>query len=173
MKRAFPVLVLMLSVALLASGCDFLRSLAGRPTSAQIEAKAEAIAADKAAREQARLDSIAAARKHEADSIAAMDSLAKEGRKIMGPERYGGLTVAELSAKYYIIVGAFSNLGNAQRYSQRFTDKGYPAEIIAFKNGYNVVGVCKTNNIAEAYKSLKELRKLPFCPPQVWILSND
>ena len=43
MRRVLPVIVLVLSVAFMATGCDFFRVLAGRPTSKDIEAKREQI----------------------------------------------------------------------------------------------------------------------------------
>ncbi|MBP3269461.1 MAG: hypothetical protein J6L98_02165, partial [Bacteroidales bacterium] len=43
MKSRFILSVILLSVTLLVTGCDFFRVLAGRPTSKDIEAKREAI----------------------------------------------------------------------------------------------------------------------------------
>lgn len=173
MKKSILIAVILLSVATLTTGCDFLRKLAGRPTAAELEAKAEAIETRRMEREKAIADSIETVRKHEADSVAAMDSLAKEGTRLMGATGYGGLALSNLDAKYYIIVGAFVNIDNARRCVDTFAQSGYPGEIIAFKNGYNAVGVCKTDDISRAYESLKELRRQDFCPPQVWILTNQ
>lgn len=176
MKKSVLTILLMLSIAMMVTGCDFFRKVAGRPTSKEIEAKAEAIEmrrekAEKA-REKAVQDSIAAVRKHEADSAAAMDSLRREGLRMMNTSKFGGLSVADLPSRYYIIVGSFTNFNNAQRCSQVYADRGYDAEIIALRNGYNVVGICKTDDVVELRKSLRKLKRQEFCPSQVWILTN-
>jgi len=175
MQRILQAISLLALAALMATGCDFFRKVAGRPTSKEIEAKAEAIASRKAeaekARQEAIRDSIADARKREADS-AALDTLKKDGYNIMPTSHFGGLTVADLPCKYYIIVGSFANMDNALRCSQTYSEKGYDSEVIALKNGYNVVGVCKTNDAVQLYQSLKELKRQAFCPPQVWILTE-
>lgn len=173
MYKTCKILILAAVVAMLATGCDFFRKLAGRPTSEDIAAKVERIRAEAQAREEARLDSLRKVEKHRADSIAAMDSIRKEGQRMMPVERLGGLTVASLPARYYLIVGAFADMGNAERYSDQFSEHGYPAEIIAFRNGYNAVAVGKTNDITELYASLQQLKKQDFCPSNVWILTNE
>ena len=121
----------------------------------------------------ARLDSLERVRAYRADSAAVMDSLQQGKERLLGPARFGGLAVADLPSRYYIIVGAFSVWDNASRFCQQMTDKGYPAEIIAFRNGYHAVGVCRTDDVVEIYRSLKELKRQPFCPANIWILSKD
>ena len=37
----------------------------------------------------------------------------------------------------------------------------------------NAVGVCPSNNIQDAHKALRELKKEKFCPSGAWILLND
>jgi hypothetical protein len=170
------IILLLALAAFMATGCDFFRRVAGRPTSSEIEAKAEAIEARRIEKEKARQkairDSIAAVRKHEADSVAAMDTLKMKGYKMMATANFGGLAVADLPSRYYIIVGSFTNMDNALRCSQKYSERGYEAEVIALKNGYNVVGVCKTDDLVQLYQSLKELKRQAFCPPQVWILTE-
>ena len=43
MRKVLQIAVVLLSVAMMATGCDFFRMLAGRPTSKDIEAKREKI----------------------------------------------------------------------------------------------------------------------------------
>jgi hypothetical protein len=170
------IILLLALAAFMATSCDFFRRVAGRPTSSEIEAKAEAIEARRIEKEKERQkaiqDSIAAVRKHEADSVAAMDTLKMKGYKMMATASFGGLAVADLPSRYYIIVGSFTNMDNALRCSQKYSERGYDAEVIALKNGYNVVGVCKTDDLVQLYQSLKELKRQAFCPPQVWILTE-
>ena len=76
MRRIILLLAFVLGLQLTA-GCDFLRTVAGRPTSADIAARRDAIALEEAraqaalAREQAVRDSLAAVERHRADSAAA------------------------------------------------------------------------------------------------------
>lgn len=176
MRRLILILSVLLSVAILATGCDFMRRVAGRPTAAEVQAKADTIEARRVAKERAiekaRRDSIAAVEKHRADSVLAADSLRRKGLRIMNTQKFGGPAIADLQNSYYIIVGSFTNFDNAQRCSQAYSDRGYDAQIIPLKNGYNVVGVCGTNDIVELNKSLGALRRQSFCPPKVWILTN-
>ncbi len=173
MFRICKYMILAAVVAMLATGCDFFRRLAGRPTSADIAAKIERIRAAVQACEAARLDSIRRVEQRRADSLAVLDSIQREGDRMWRPERLGGLTVASLPARYYLVVGAFASMDNAERFSDQLAQRGYPAEIIAFRNGYNAVAVCKTDDITEMYASLRQLKRQDFCPPNVWILTSD
>ena len=74
MRNVFLTLTFFVLVAFMATGCDFFRRLAGRPDSEWIEAKAESIRKDEEAL-RARQDSLEAARKAVADSLAAADSV--------------------------------------------------------------------------------------------------
>lgn len=167
-----PVTVLLLSASL-AGGCDFLRSLAGRPTSAEIEVKREVIAREEAAY-QARQDSLRkAAERHKADSLAALDSIAALREKIVPKSRFGGFASEAPAHRYHIIVGAFRDEANAARRVAKIRGEGYEALPIRFRNGYTAVGVCPSNSLAGAYRSLTAIRGQDFCPADVWILTNE
>ncbi len=175
MKKAFQILSILLCAIPLLSGCDFFRHLAGRPDSAEIAAKAEAIQAHEAALEAARIareDSLERVRRYREDSTAVMDTILREKVRILEATRFGGSTAATLPSRYYIIVGAFSVFDNAARFSKVLSDKGFPAEIIAFRNGYHAVGVCRTDSIVEVYHDYKRLKRQAFCPANIWILKN-
>ena len=111
MKRS--VVLSLAFAAVILSGCDFLRSLAGKPTSAELEEKRERILQlEEEARLQARLDSMEKVRQRMADSLAALeghllDSLSQTKGTILNPSKLGGLFTTKLDAKYYIVVGAF------------------------------------------------------------------
>ena len=74
MKNAFLTIAITTLVAASVTGCDFFRRLAGRPDSEWIEAKAETIRQEEET-QRIRLDSLEKARKAEADSLAAADSV--------------------------------------------------------------------------------------------------
>lgn len=173
MSMKKTVLIFLSAAMILTAGCDAFRRLAGRPVSADIEARRSAIEARKLAEHQACMDSLAKIEKMLADSLAVMDSLkAMEGTVLMNPKSLGGLSAERLEHKYHIIVGSFMDKGNAEVLRTRVASAGYEAVLVNFRNGYTAVGVSPTDNIMEAYASLKQLQKEPFSPEGIWILAN-
>lgn len=154
MKNAFLTIAVMTLVATAVTGCDFFRRLAGRPDSEWIEAKAEAIRQEEEAL-RIRQDSLERARKAEADSLAAADSVR------LANHRY----------RFCVILGSFSSKENAERYVEKIAAKGYKCELLTFRNS-TAVGVCPTDDEAQAKKSLSELQRQDFCPNGAWILER-
>lgn len=154
MKNAFLTIAIMALVAASVTGCDFFRRLAGRPDSEWIEAKAEAIRQEEEAL-RIRQDSLERARKAEADSLAAADSVR------LANHRY----------RFCVILGSFSSKENAERYVEEIAAKGYKGELLTFRNS-TAVGVCPTDDEAQAKKSLSELQRQDFCPNGAWILER-
>lgn len=154
MKNAFLTIAVMTLVATTVTGCDFFRRLAGRPDSEWIEAKAEAIRQEEEAL-RIRQDSLEKARKAEADSLAAADSVR------LANHRY----------RFCVILGSFSSKENAERYVEEIAAKGYKCELLTFRNS-TAVGVCPTDDEAQAKKSLEELQRQDFCPSGAWILER-
>ena len=154
MKNAFLTIAVMTLVATAVTGCDFFRRLAGRPDSEWIEAKAEAIRQEEEAL-RIRQDSLERARKAEADSLAASDSVR------LANHRY----------RFCVILGSFSSKENAERYVEEIAAKGYKCELLTFRNS-TAVGVCPTDDEAQAKKSLEELQRQDFCPNGAWILER-
>lgn len=154
MKNTFLTIAVMTLVATAVMGCDFFRRLAGRPDSEWIEAKAEAIRQEEEAL-RIRQDSLERARKAEADSLAAADSVR------LANHRY----------RFCVILGSFSSKENAERYVEEIAAKGYKCELLTFRNS-TAVGVCPTDDEAQAKKSLSELQRQDFCPNGAWILER-
>ena len=154
MKNAFLTIAIMTLVATAVTGCEFFRRLAGRPDSEWIEAKAEAIRQEEEAL-RIRQDSLERARKAEADSLAAADSVR------LANHRY----------RFCVILGSFSSKENAERYVEEIAAKGYKCELLTFRNS-TAVGVCPTDDEAQAKKSLSELQRQDFCPNGAWILER-
>lgn len=154
MKNAFLTIAVMTLVATAVTGCDFFRRLAGRPDSEWIEAKAEAIRQEEEAL-LIRQDSLERARKAEADSLAAADSVR------LANHRY----------RFCVILGSFSSKENAERYVEEIAAKGYKCELLTFRNS-TAVGVCPTDDEEQAKKSLSELQRQDFCPNGAWILER-
>ena len=178
MKRS--VILLLACAALLLGGCDFVRTLAGRPTSDDLEVKRSTIErAENAARYQARIDSLDQVLAHRADSLAALDahlldSLSQTKGTILNPTKMGGLYTTKLASRYYIVVGAFRTRSYAERKLTRRSEAGYrDATIISFRNGLLAVAVCASDSLNETLKKLRELRGNGICPPDGWILVNE
>ena len=172
--RMRKFIVLLLGVSLfVVTGCDFFRTLAGRPTSEQIEMKRLEILRAEQAAAQARLDSIRREQQIALDSLAALDSIRQYGGTVLNPARLGGLFATKLEARYYVIIGAFRVRSNAEALLNRARSAGYEPAIINFNNGINAVGLCPCNNIVQAKEALKRVRKEKFCPNDVWILLNE
>ena len=165
-------IALLLTVLMAATGCDFLRKLAGRPTSADLAVMAEDLrarqeAADKAARDSAEAALLIA--RYRADSTAAAEYL--KGEKVLGPARFGGLASSTGQPLYQIILGA-SKPANADRFASQLNDSGYKANVIPFGNGFTGVGICGTSDIVVLAAALREIKNEDFCPEGVWILEN-
>ena len=178
MKRS--VILALALAAVLLGGCDFVRSLAGRPTSEQLEEKRVAIERIQAEeRYRAQLDSLEKVRQRMADSLAVLevhllDSLSQAKGTILNPSKMGGLYTTRLSAHYYIIVGAFRTRSYAERKLTKCNEAGYrDATIISFRNGLLAVAVCPSNSLNETLIKLRELRGNGICPPDGWILVNE
>lgn len=154
MKNAFLTIAVMTLIATAVTGCDFFRRLAGRPDSEWIEAKAETIRQEEEAL-RIRQDSMERARKAEADSLAAADSVR------LANHRY----------RFCVILGSFSSKENAERYVEEIAAKGYKGELLTFRNS-TAVGVCPTDDEEQAKKSLSELQRQDFCPKGAWILER-
>ena len=163
---------LLLAALSFVSGCDFLRSLSGRPTSADIEAKREMLSREESAH-KARLDSLAASRKMLSDSLAFVDSLRESGSKMIQPGRLGGLESSQLRCRYYIVVGVFAKESNADNQARAVSDAGYEVVFARFLNGCRAVMLCASDNLRDVYENLKTVKTEKFCPPDVWILVNE
>lgn len=171
MKRL--ILLLAIVVPCMLTGCDAFRKLAGRPTSADIEAKRIEIQAVEEAVHQARLDSLRRVEKRMADSLAVLDSIARGNITLLSSSEVGGVGEASsLEYRYYIIVGSFIGKGNAAAFKSKVEDCGYPATLIKFKNGYTAVGVCPSDNIVESFSNLGKVGSESFSPKGIWIFDR-
>ena len=153
MKKILPTLAFLSAAALSVSGCDFFRTLAGRPTSGEIEAKREVIRRQEAETKAPEATAVA-------DTIQVAEAPVEEIKQ-------------EVKKRYYVVVASFSNPDNARKSLARMTERGYPGELLGFKGGYTGVGICGTDSEEEAKASLKELKRQDFCPQGVWIIDRN
>ena len=160
-----------LAALCLLTGCDFFRTLAGRPTSADIAAK-RALIERTEQQEAARRDSIQRVEQQIlADSLAVMQALS-ENKKLCPPaDRVRGYATASLPYKYFILVGTFSNADNANRVIAAAEKAGLNPVRIPYGR-LIAVGVCPSNSLVQVYHSLEAVREQPFCPKDAWILAK-
>ena len=161
---------MLLLCSMVLSGCDFFRALAGRPLSAEIEAKRELIERQLREKEQRRLDSLNTVRRIEADSLAALSRLAELSAVILEAQSLGGL-VEETAPGYSIVVGSFKNAANAEKLVNRIGE-GYEVAVKAFKNGMYAVTLCESPSIVQLAADYENILNEKFCPSDVWILKN-
>lgn len=170
MRRILAYLFLAAAV-LLAGGCDFMRNLAGRPTSADIAAKRAVIEqfeqqkSASAPKDTVHSDAQAVSEEPvKAEAVASASDTrdsAKEERR------------SSLSHRCYIVVGAFAEKANAEKMVEMLAKSGFPATLISQTNGMTTVGACPTDDYAEAQKSLDALLGLSYVPDDAWILVKE
>lgn len=177
MKKA--LILSLLLTALAVTGCDFIRTVAGRPTAAQVEEIRQERLRAEAARRQAVEDSLAHIRQHRLDSLAAreaflQDSLSRTHGLLIRPARLGGLSSASRpEAKYSIVIAAFRTKAYADRKVQSCVEAGYPGSVLTFRNGLNAVALCPTDTLRVVMDRVNELRQQGLCPKEGWILVNE
>lgn len=180
--KKYLILLFLVPVLLSVSGCDFFRTVAGRPTSADLEKKrGEVLAERQRLREEAVRDSLEKAEvKRKADSLAEaalearlLDSLSRKKGTFLRPVRLGGLGKTVLDHRYYVVTGSFKSPENAGKKARKCTEAGYSAVVIPFRNGMNAVGACPSDRISETVRNMDELKQKGICPKEGWILVND
>ena len=154
MKKLIQTVLILIPVALAATGCDFFRKLAGRPTSDQIAAMAEAI----------RLASSPV-------TATTTPSAAAPAAAASAPATAAPAPAGDLK-RFYVVMASFGNSANANKYASILEAKGYPATILK-RGSYQVVAVCGTDDEAAIKQSFDEIRRQDFCPQGVWIIDRN
>lgn len=137
--RFGKIIVLLVLVALSATSCDFFRSVCDKPTSADIQRIVE----ERAAAEQARLDSIARAERLLAEQEHAA--------------RFSGLP----QARYNLVAASFGDSLNAVTFRAQLEEEGYRACLLKLRNRMTAVTIFSTENKDEALAMLREIKAKP------------
>ena len=170
--RKYLLLIALVSMFML-TGCDFFRSLAGRPTSEEIEEMRVEKLRIEEERLQANIAKLEKEKQAVADSIEAMKLIRQQEGTLLNPSALGGLFTTKLEARYCVIIGAFSQRSNAERLHKAASDKGYSPSLISFRNGLIAVGLSPVESLQEAMAAIRKIREEAFCPDDVWILANE
>lgn len=195
MKKIFAAIslsVLVLSV----SSCDLFRSLAGRPTSAELKSAIEkqqssaqqmqAITTEPAeTTQQAAITEEPAITAEEAaapeDTIAVASTQAEKEEYTM-VKREGRMSVplaythtnstlkATPEHSYYIIVGTYRQKPTLNKMIKDAHDAGYETFLLEYSNGLTSVGLMPCDNLGEAIDAYAKVSKEDFCPKDACIL---
>ena len=181
MKKIFAAIslsVLVLSV----SSCDLFRSLAGRPTSAELKSAIEkqqssaqqmqaiteepAITTEQTAPEETIAVASAQAKKEEYTMVK------REGRMSV-PLAYthtNSTLKATPEHSYYIIVGTYRQRPTLNKMIKDAHDAGYETFLLEYSNGLTSVGLMPCYNLGEAIDAYAKVSKEDFCPKDACIL---
>jgi len=147
--KPIRIVTILLAASLLFSGCDFFRSILGKPTSKEIEAAR----IEQEAAEAARRDSIARA---EEQARLAAEAAARP-----------------VYSNYYLIMVCYQIPANAQRLKAKLEAKGYDVAELRFKNGYDVVAIQGSETFREAYRHWYTMLERGDEPYDMWIYQTS
>ena len=181
MKKIFAAIslsVLVLSV----SSCDLFRSLAGRPTSAELKSAIEKQQSS-AQQMQAITEEPAITTEQTApeETIAVASPQAKKEEYTM-VKREGRMSVplaythtnstlkATPEHSYYIIVGTYRQRPTLNKMIKDAHDAGYETFLLEYSNGLTSVGLMPCYNLGEAIDAYAKVSKEDFCPKDACIL---
>ncbi len=150
--KVFKLIITLAAAMMLLTGCDFFRSIMGKPTSKDIERmRQEAV-------EQARRQRIK-------DSLAAIELSKAQEQQKQSQENL----LDESAGRYHVILGSFKVDGNAEKMYALLEKNGYSPRVIRFNNGFEAVSVAAYDNYREALKAMYDVMEFEFCPEDVWI----
>ncbi len=138
--------------AALLTGCDFFRSIVGKPTSKDIE--------------RMRQEELAKARKQrEQDSIDRINALKLQ--EAMAKEKEGYLD--ESAGRYHVVIGSFRVSDNAEKMYSLLEREGYKPFKFKFNNGFEAVSVAAFDNYRDALDQMYKVMEFQYCPDDIWV----
>lgn len=156
-KQTIRISMLLTAVVFLLSGCDFFRSLVGKPTSEELEVlRLEAAA--KAERQRHVEDSLKA--------VAMAEEQALEQDSASAPALE---PVKDNDPRYHVIIGSFKEPGNAERFIALLKSKGYTPKSLKFRNGFDAISIFSSDNYYKARQIMEDTVEFDFCPEDIWI----
>ena len=181
MKKIFAAISLSVMV-LSVSSCDLCRSLAGRPTSAELKSAIEKQQSS-ARQMQAITEEPAITTEQTApeETIAVASPQAKKEEYTM-VKREGRMSVplaythtnstlkATPEHSYYIIVGTYRQKPTLNKMIKDAHDAGYETFLLEYSNGLTSVGLMPCDNLGEAIDAYAKVSKEDFCPKDACIL---
>lgn len=192
MRKIIAILAIALPAFLL-TGCDFIRSLGGRPTSSDITAKKILIEQKRRAEAEQELLALQEAAPAEPEATVSSQDIPEEapkpGRVVDDPEILSSLIAegmqvkkasslksfpsSQVETKYCIIVGAFGVKENADKVVAAATRAGFKAVELNYRSGMVGVGIIPSNSIVEVYNLFQKAKSESFCPKDAWLLVKE
>ena len=183
MKKIFAAIslsVLVLSV----SSCDLFRSLAGRPTSAELKSAIEKQQnATETTQQTAITEEPAITTEQTApEETIAVASTQAEKEEYTMVKREGRMSVplaythtnstlkATPEHSYYIIVGTYRQKPTLNKMIKDAHNAGYETFLLEYSNGLTSVGLMPCDNLGEAIDAYAKVSKEDFCPKDACIL---
>lgn len=160
--RKFNLVLLLVFFSFFLSGCDWVRTQLGMPTSRELDAKKGAILF---VAEQRLKDSVLKA-KNDSIAKALADSSVTTGSVAEIPR-------ADFGNRFYVIVGSFKDSVNSVKMLDFLSKNGYKPSIIEFKNGYKLVSAASFNTQEEAGKEMYKIMETDFSPEDIWVYDTN
>lgn len=151
--RKLNLVVILFLFSFLLSGCNWIRTQLGMPTSSELDMATQANLY--AASEAASYDSL---QKVKADSLALADSLKK-----------AEIPVTDFKYRYHVIVGSFKVQMNSQKMMEFLLNNGYKPAKINFKNGFTLVSAASFDTLQEAINEMHSIMDKDFSPDDIWV----
>lgn len=178
MRRVKSVIVFLAAIFIF-SGCDWLRSTVGMPTSQDLGRMETEL------RMRRATDSLNALMNdtiHKSDSIFRADSAGRTD-SLLKPAYTPSTTIeqkkaeviapkvaqSQITSRYYVIVGSFKDDTNAAKMDSYLLQNGYKPIRLEFRNGYKVVSSGAFSDANDAYLASRKLLELEFSPEGVWV----
>ena len=186
--RGFLRIFLLGILVLSAGGCDLIRTIAGRPTSDEIDLlrqaslpKVQSVETPVAQEPQDVVEDVAGELTQEAIEEASDEALVAR-QEVPAPvpaplpeikvHNWSSMILTDCRHKYYLLIGVFSRSENALAQARRATEKGYDAVLIEFNNSRTGVGICGNDDpdaiMVQAASAIDEA----FCPKDAFILQT-
>lgn len=182
MKKIFAAIslsVLVLSV----SSCDLFRSLAGRPTSAELKSVIEKQQnATETEKQTITEEPAITTEQTDPEETIAVASTQAEKEEYTMVKREGRMSVplaythtnstlkATPEHSYYIIVGTYRQKPTLNKMIKDAHDAGYETFLLEYSNGLTSVGLMPCDNLGEAIDAYAKVSKEDFCPKDACIL---
>ena len=176
MKKMTLVCALM-AFAVLMSGCDMFRRMAGRPTSkdiAEMRALIESDEREEAARKETALKAIRdSVEAFQRDSAAMAEVLGTKDFLVSGTNLISKSAKQALPDRYLIVIGAFRDQINAQKLADSIGEKGHETVLIRYCNGCTAVALDPCGTLVDAYRAFQRAKSEGLCPKDAWVMDAN
>lgn len=173
MKKVTTIILILSFLAL--QSCDFLRRVAGRPTSDELQAKAHAIelrdkaVSDSLERERERVrQEIVAAEAARLDSLETVRQFEQMDVRLSSVFTYGE-PLAPLQHKYNMICGVFRKPDVARKHFNKLDEIGFEPAFIEFKGGVKALCVASSDKLSDLYAVYVHGRQIKAIPANSWV----